>query len=263
MTQFVLYKKIKIAYQKFGSGPTIVFLHGFLENQKMWAFYTTILSKNYTIITIDLLGHGQTESLGYVHTMEQNAEAVLSVLNHLNLQKASFVGHSMGGYIALAFAEKNPLSTTSLVLLNSTAFADSNEKKLNRDRAIKVVKKDYETFVKMSIANLFAENSRKSFEAQIEITKSEALKTPLQSIISSLEGMKIRPDRSTFFAKIKIPKLLILGKDDTILNYQENILQTKNSDIEVISLSGGHMSHIENQIETLHELESFFSQKIS
>ncbi len=262
MTQFVTYKKTKIAYQKFGSGSVIVLLHGFLENQKMWQFCTDVLSKNHTIITIDLLGHGQTEPLGYVHSMEQNAQAVHAVLNHLNIQKVSFVGHSMGGYVALAFAEKNPLHTTSLVLLNSTAFADSDEKKWNRDRAIKVVKKDYETFVKMSISNLFAEKNREKFEKQIQSTKTEALKTSLQGIISSLEGMKIRPDRSKFFAEINIPKLLILGKNDPVLNHEEAAKQTKSTNINLISLPHGHMSHIENQAETIKELESFFEQNI-
>jgi pimeloyl-ACP methyl ester carboxylesterase len=94
--------------------------------------------KENRVITIDLLGHGETECLGYVHTMEDNADAVHSVLLELGIRKSILVGHSMGGYVALAFAELYPEYVKGLALLNSTASADSEERKLNRDRAIRV-----------------------------------------------------------------------------------------------------------------------------
>ncbi len=112
----------------------------------------------------------------------------------LRIRKAAFVGHSMGGYVALAFAELYPSTVKSLVLQNSTSKADSEERKTNRDRAIKAVKKDYTTFIRLSIANLFSEENRGKMISEIEKVKTEALKTPLQGIVASLEGMKIRKD---------------------------------------------------------------------
>jgi len=98
------------------------------------------LKKN-RVITIDLLGHGNSECLGYIHSMEDNADMIHEILSELRIRKAIFVGHSMGGYVALAFAELYPETVKGIVLLNSTSRADSEERKLNRDRAIKVVKK--------------------------------------------------------------------------------------------------------------------------
>ena len=157
----ILHKNTNISYTDSGKGTAIVFLHGFLENQKMWQNYVAEFSSKYRVITIDLLGHGNTDSLGYVHTMEDNADVVHEVLAHLRIRKALFVGHSMGGYVALAFAELYPEKVKGLVLLNSTSRPDSEERKKNRDRAIKAVKKDYTTFIRLAISNLFSEKIEK------------------------------------------------------------------------------------------------------
>ena len=126
----------------------------------MWDAFVPEFSKKHRVITIDLLGHGETECLGYVHSMEDNADVVHAVLTELRIRKAVFVGHSMGGYIALAFAELYPDNVKGLVLLNSTSRADSDERKLNRDRAIKAVKQSFTNFISLSIANLFSEENR-------------------------------------------------------------------------------------------------------
>jgi len=100
------YKNISISYAVSGKGSAVVLLHGFLENKTMWHKIKKVLSKKYKVVSIDLLGHGKTESLGYVHTMEDQAEMIKAVLNHLKLRKYVLIGHSMGGYISLAFAKK-------------------------------------------------------------------------------------------------------------------------------------------------------------
>lgn len=143
----ILYKNTKISYSDTGKGNAVVLIHGFLENKMMWQDLVLDLSKKNRIITIDLLGHGETECLGYVHSMEENADVVQAVLSKLRIRKAIFVGHSMGGYVALAYAELYPENVRGLVLQNSTSKADSEERKANRNRAIKAVKKDYTTYV--------------------------------------------------------------------------------------------------------------------
>lgn len=255
---YFLYKNAKIAYSDVGAGETIVLLHGFLENSMMWHFFTEAFRTSKRIVTIDLLGHGQSDCLGYVHSMEENAAVVFEILLHLNIKNFSIVGHSMGGYVALAFAERHSEMITKLALLNSTAAADNAEKKENRDRAILVVKRDYETFVRMAIGNLFAEKNRETLSDIIEKTKLQALKTPLQGIIASLEGMKIRADRTTFFKNFDTKKLLILGQKDAVLNFDEAKKQAQNSNIEMVSFPDGHMTHLENTIELLKVFHVFF-----
>ena len=254
----ILFKNTNISYSDTGKGTAIVLLHGFLENKGMWDFYIPELSKKNRIITIDLLGHGETECLSYVQTMEDNADAVHAVLSELRIRKAIFVGHSMGGYVALAFAELYPDTIKGLVLLNSTARADSEERKTNRDRAIKAVKQSFINFISLSIANLFSENNRERLAAVIEKVKKEALHTPLQGIVASLEGMKIRQDREVLLHLTPFPKLLILGEKDPVLNYEETKEQIENTTVKLVTFPDGHMSHIENQDQLLIVLLAFF-----
>ena len=253
-----IYKNTKITYSDTGKGSAIVLLHGFLENQKMWQELVPELRQKHRVITIDLLGHGESGCVGYIHSMEDNAEAVHSVLSKLRIRKAILVGHSMGGYVALAFAELYPAAVKGLVLLNSTSKADSEERKTNRSRAIKAVKKDYIAFVRLSIANLFNPDNRERLVDEIAKVRAEALKTPLQGIVASLEGMKIRKDRETLLRSAAYPSMLILGKKDPVLNYEESLKQIENTDIKIVTFPDGHMSHIENREELKNVLLDFF-----
>jgi pimeloyl-ACP methyl ester carboxylesterase len=253
------YKNTTISYSKTGKDNTIVLLHGYLENKTMWNFYVEDLAQNHQVVTLDLLGHGLSGCLGYIHTMEDQAHMVYALLQELKIQKAAFVGHSMGGYIALAMAELYPECISQLVLLNSTSYQDSPERKANRDRAIKAVKKDYATCVSMSIANLFSEDNRDKLIQEIEAVKLQALKTPLQGIIAAQEGMKIRKDREAILQQAQFPILLVLGKKDPVLNYDENKKQIEGTTVQLITFPDGHMSHIENKEALKGILLDFFS----
>ncbi|WP_220760905.1 alpha/beta fold hydrolase [Flavobacterium sp. UMI-01] len=254
----ICYKHTNISFTDSGKGTAVVLLHGFLENQKMWDTLKPEFSKKNRVITIDLLGHGETECMGYVHTMEDQADIVHAVLTQLRIRKAVFVGHSMGGYVALAFAELYPDSVKGLVLLNSTSRADSEERKLNRDRAIKAVKQSYANFISLSIANLFSEDNRERLATQIETVKKEALKTPLQGIVAALEGMKIRLDREVLLHLTPYPKMLILGQKDPVLPYEETKAQIEETQVQLVTFPDGHMSTIENQTELTAVLLRFF-----
>lgn len=255
-----IYKNIKISYTEQGKGTAVLLLHGFLENQTMWNAFVPELSKKHRVITIDLLGHGETECLGYVHSMEDQADMVHHVLHELKIRKAVFIGHSMGGYVSLAFAELYPDNVKGIVLQNSTSRADSEERKANRDRAIVAVKQNYSAFIRMSIANLFSEDNRERLSDIIEEVKSEALKTPLQGIVAALEGMKIRKDREVILHFAPYPIQLILGKKDPVLNYDDSLEQVEGTQVQLITFEDGHMSHFENQAELLAVLSGFLKR---
>ena len=245
----IIYKNTKISFTDDGKGMAVVLLHGFLENKTMWDKYVSALSKNHRVITIDLLGHGETECLGYVHTMEDQADMIFAVLISLRIRKIVLVGHSMGGYVALAFAELYPDNVKGVFLLNSTSRADSDERKINRDRAIKAVKQNYTNFVRISITNLFSEDNREVLAKEIEKVKLQALKTPLQGIVASLEGMKIRKDREVLLHFAPYPIQLVLGEKDGVLIYDDTIDQIEETKVELTTFPDGHMSHIENEKE--------------
>jgi len=256
----ITFKNTTISYSDTGKGTAVVFLHGFLENSTMWEAFIPEFSKKYRIITIDLLGHGQTECLGYVHTMEDQADMVFAVLSELRIRKAAFIGHSMGGYVALAFAELYPDYVKGIALVNSTSVADSDERKTNRDRAIQVVKKDHAAFVKLSIANLFSEDNREKLADKIEAIKAEALKTPLRGIVAALEGMKIRKDREVLLHFAPYPIILVLGKKDPVLNYEDSLNQIENTRVQLVSYPDGHMSPVENERELAETLQQFLKK---
>jgi pimeloyl-ACP methyl ester carboxylesterase len=244
-----LFKNTKISYTDQGKGNAVILLHGFLENSTMWKYLAPVLAKKNRVICVDLLGHGQTDCLGYIHSMEDMADAVHQVISELKIRKAVFVGHSMGGYVALAIAELYPELMKGLVLLNSTSRADSEERIANRTRAIKAVKQNYVAAVRMSIANLFSEENRTKLSEQIEWVREEALQTSLQGIIAAQEGMKLRKEREVILHFATYPILLILGEKDPVLNYEENLEQIEGTNVKLITFSDGHMSHIENQAE--------------
>ena len=158
------YKGTYIVYSDQGKGSTIVLLHGFLENSLMRIDVKSVLVKRYRVITIDLLGHGQTGCLGYIHTMEQMADAVLAVLKSLRLRRVVMIGHSMGGYVALALAQRSPNMIKGLCLMNSTAQADDKDRKGLRVRANKMAQRNFNNMVRMSVGNLFYTKNLKQLE---------------------------------------------------------------------------------------------------
>ena len=240
------HKSAKVFYSVYGTGKPVVLLHGFLENTTMWDNLVEDLSAKNQVICIDLLGHGQSDCLGYVHTMKDFSQAVNSVLNYLNIYSYKIIGHSLGGYVALALAEINQNNIEGLCLMNSTPKADTNERVSLRNRAIKTAKTHYESLVSMSISNLFYQNNRNTFSKDIECLKSEALKTPIQGYIAAQEGMKIRPDKTTFFNNASFKKYIIAGEKDPVLDFNDLKEIALNSNSEFRAMKGGHMSQIED-----------------
>ncbi len=257
---FILHKNTKIHFSSKGNGNTVVLLHGFLENSNMWHTISDVLSKKNRVICIDLLGHGETENHGYIHTMEDQAEMVKAVLDSLRLRKYILIGHSMGGYVALAFANLYAKNIKGLCLMNSTALPDSEEKKINRDRAIVAVKQNHKTFVRIAIPMLFSEENRKLYTSEINQITKEALQISPQGIIAALEGMKIRKNNTSIYKKASFPVQLIIGKQDPALEYGTLIEQTKNTKVEVVEFPDGHMSHFENNSELNETLSKFVKQ---
>ena len=253
----IKYKNINLHYSTHGEGSAIVLLHGFLENIEMWNDIYPHLSKNHQVICIDLLGHGKTGNLGYIHSMEDQAEMVKFVLNHLKLEKYILIGHSMGGYVSLALAKLFPKNIKGICLMNSTAQADDKEKRKTRDRTIKAVKKYPETFVRLAIPNLFSEENRTVFISEIKQITKEALKTSQQGIIAALEGMKIREDRTFILKTTNFPVMMVISKKDPALEYQSLIDQAKNTPVIIQEFPDGHMSHVENKVELIQTLVKF------
>ena len=164
MIKTVKFKKGTVTFSDTGKGRVVVLLHGFLGSHQIWENTIQSLSKSYRVIAIDLPGHGSTDCFGYVHTMELLAKCVKTVMDSLRLKKYVIIGHSMGGYAGLAFADMYPDNLRGLCLYHSTAYADSDEKKKDRTRSIKVVKANHKIYTTEVIKNLLALLSLKIFD---------------------------------------------------------------------------------------------------
>ncbi len=254
------YKNRKVHYTSSGSGPAVLLLHGFLEDLTMWDDLTREFSKKNRVVRIDLLGHGLTENQGEVHSMEDQAEMVKTVLEELKIDRYAVIGHSMGGYIALARAELYPRDLTGLVLMNSTSLPDSADKKRNRDRAVEAVKNNHKSFVRIAIPGLFAPENRDRFAARVKEVTEVALRIPPEGIVAALKGMKIRKNRSGIFKNGKYPKLMIIGRQDPALDLETLIPQTEFPGVETVTFDDGHMSHIENRDELKQNLLQFLER---
>jgi pimeloyl-ACP methyl ester carboxylesterase len=253
------FKKIKVHYSDTGKGRVIVLLHGFLGSHKIWNEYIKKLSKKFRVIAIDLPGHGETPSIGYYHSMEMLAQSVKAVLDNIGVRRYVIVGHSMGGYTALAFAELYPENISGICLIHSTAYADSEEKKKERERVIKLVKKQHEQFVAEMINSLFSPESFSKIPEEVEKVKRIAASISKQSIISSLEGMKERKSRELILKFAEYPVLFIVGKKDTIIHYETIYPQMglcKYPSV-VMMENYGHMGFYESPKDTIIELELF------
>ena len=257
------YKDIAVFYEDEGRGEPIILLHGFLENSAMWKSIKPLFLKTNRVICVDLLGHGQTQCLGYMHTMSDMADAVLEVLNHLKLKTYVLIGHSMGGYVALALAEKKPAAVLGLCLMNSTFHSDDDELKVLRKRANRMVQTNFDGMVRMSVANLFSSESKSTHKTEIDKVIEDALKTSPQGYVAGQEGMLLREDKFEFYKKLSARKLIIIGKKDPVVNGKRLISDIEGTDIQYQELLYGHMSHIENKKELSYILSHFIEFKHS
>lgn len=257
------YKNINVHYTDQGKGEVLVLLHGFLEDLSMWDEVIMNLATSCRIICVDLLGHGSTENLGYIHSMEDQATMVKHVLDHLGINKCDLAGHSMGGYVALAVADLYPGIVSGLCLMNSTALPDDKTKKRNRDRGIRAVKQNHKTFIRLAIPNLFSEENRAVFTEEINEITDKALSMSQQGIISALEGMKIRKDRTHLLRNASFPVFMIIGKKDPALDYLSILRQATLENIEKVVFDDGHMSHIENREALISALRYFKNMSLS
>lgn len=256
------YKNGNISYRTKGKGSAVFLLHGFLEDQSMWQEFQDFLPKKYRTITLDLPGHGQSSSFGYIHSMEFMAELVLALAKELSLKKFHIIGHSMGGYVALAIAEKNPDCIKSLSLLHSTARADSNEKKENRNKALALVRENHKSFIRHSIPILFRPKNRKVYSEEINILKKQALQSmDAIGISAALRGMKMRVSRELILKFCPFPVHIVAGVHDSAVPFEHQLEQASLQENIKLSLleNSGHMGFIEEKSETFRVLKEFLN----
>jgi len=244
----LLYKDAKVYYRVKGSGNALVFLHGYLESAEIWSSFTGPLEEDHRIICIDIPGHGRSGTWGEIHRMEDLAALVREVLNAEKVEKACLIGHSMGGYVVMAFAAHFMERLHGYVLFHSTCFADNAEKKANRDREISLVRCDKKRqIVSVNIPKAFADENVKSMPGAVSLARKIALATPDEGIIALLNGMKARRDLSGVLSDKSVPVLLIGGMKDNYISrdvFDKLVSMAPHADVVRLEESG-HMGFLE------------------
>jgi len=259
MKKQVLFKDKNISYQINGNGPALVLLHGFLESKEMWDDFTILLQNEFTVIAIDLPGHGESDLVSETHSMKLMAEALAAVFQTEHIEQAVITGHSMGGYVALQFAADHEETVKGLVLFHSHASADTEEAKENRQRTITIVKKNKGGFIRQFIPDLFDQRHVANYTDAIQKLQDHAAAMTPDAIVAALSGMRDRPDHLQYLQLTEVPVLFIIGKQDSRMPYNLLLAQAAiPSHSETLLLEDvGHMGYIESPVKTLQALRYF------
>ncbi len=250
-----------VYYEVQGAGIPVVLLHGYLESVRIWDGFAEELAGSAQVISVDLPGHGRSEVLGETHTMETLAGAVKQVVDEVVPGgKVFLTGHSLGGYVTLAFVEKYPASLSGFCLFHSHPLADTEEVRQNRMREIELVKAGKKELIyQVNVPRAFAEKNVKRFAGEVERAVKIAKNTPDDGIAAMLRGMMLRPDRRVLLEKASLPALWILGKEDRYISFEKITAAVHPSAAVRVSMleHSGHMGFIEEKARALKILNDF------
>ena len=225
MKKHLLYNGKIITYHIYGSGKPVFLVHGFGEDGTVWNNQVDFLKNKFKLIVPDLAGSGNSEMIDDM-SMEGMAEVIHSIIHEEDLDKATILGHSMGGYITLALAEKYWNHVDGFGLIHSTAFADSEEKKAVRHKGIEfILKHGAFEFIKTATPNLFSEEFKDKQPAFIGEYISSLNNFLPGALVKYYKAMIQRPDRTAILKNTTVPVLFIMGKYDNAIPVNDGLKQ--------------------------------------
>lgn len=276
-SKFISYKDKQIHYRLFGTGKTVVLIHGFGEDGNIWKDLIKVLQNDFKLIIPDIPGSGSSEMLEGNVSIDDYADVIKIIIdketrNDLpaeaqqsstfptasggEIEGATMIGHSMGGYITLAFAEKYPDLLNAFGLFHSSAFADDEEKKQTRSKAIDFIKENGSyAFLKTAIPKLFAGDLHKKEMDQL-MEKGKDFRS--EALIQYYNAMINRPDRTGILKSFSKPILFIIGEKDSAIPLKSSLEQCHFPAKSYVNiLDTGHMGMIEEPVQTSSIVKSF------
>lgn len=259
MNKTISFQGKEIFYRVIGSGKPVILVHGFGEGSEIWHNQVRFLQEKCKLIIPDIPGSGRSE-LNDDTSMEGMAEAILAIMQEEKCIPCPVIGHSMGGYITLALAEKYPEILTAFGLFHSSAFADSDEKKATRQKGISFIQQHGAgEFLKTVTPNLFAPDSKNKIPKLIQDLVEQGNNFTSHSLVSYYQAMMQRPDRTEVLRKAAVPVLFIMGKYDNAVPTDDNLKQChlpEKSYIHIL-VQSGHMGMLEEPDRCNRILEEF------
>jgi pimeloyl-ACP methyl ester carboxylesterase len=260
MKKYVHYNGKKIYYSEEGAGYPVVLIHGYLETGDVWKDFASLISDKFRVLSIDLPGHGHSDIYGECHSMELMAEAICGLMDNLGIDKVFITGHSLGGYIALAFVEKFASRLSGYCLFHSHPLADSEEAIKKREREIMIVKAGKKFLMyPENVKRMFSDSNIERLADQLERSKAIASGIRAEGIIAVLNGMMARPSRLTIMEQGIVPCLWILGIMDNYIPcdiIKQKVRLPANAELIVLENSG-HLGFIEEKEKSARILTDF------
>ncbi len=248
-----------ISYRKMGAGPAIVLLHGFPESGTLWQHIWHELCGSFTLIIPDFPGSGNSV-LERETGMEDMAECVLAILDKESIETAVIAGHSMGGYVAFAFAGLYPARVAGLSLVHSVPMADDEERKNIRLRSIELIRNGGKNaFISQMVPNLFTTSFKRSNPEAVRQQVDEAMKMDESSLINFYNAMIARRDHTFVLRTADFPVQWIVGMEDNVIFYKKILELCNRSDINFVSFyrDCGHMSMVEAPKSLTSDIKAF------
>jgi len=238
-----------LRYSDCGEGEVLILLHGYLEAIETFDSFVTDLSVSSRVICVDLPGHGKSTIKNSCIGIAEMAAAVFALIEDLKLNKIHLMGHSMGGYVALAFAERYPEKLASFTLLHSSANSDTDEKRRNRAKEIEFLKRGKKDLIcSMAVPNTFSKKNQESFSDEMDTLIKIASDTKEQGIIAALKAMMNRPDMNEMLKGLSVPKYSFIGMEDNFIPFEKGMEWVRDSGMDAILFEhSGHMSFIEEK----------------
>lgn len=236
------YEGKTISYRTKGEGPLVILLHGFGEDGTIWQNQFDSFP-NHQLLVPDLPGSGKSEMIDDMR-IEGLADAVKALFEkEKKSEQCILIGHSMGGYVALAFAEKYPKALSAFGLFHSTAYADNEEKKATRRKGIEFIRKNgaFE-FLKTSTPNLYAPATKEKYPTLIDEHLATVRNFSAESLVKYYEAMMGRPDRTQVLRDSRVPVLFIMGRHDNAVPLEDVLQQCHLPQLSYIHLlqNSGH-----------------------
>jgi pimeloyl-ACP methyl ester carboxylesterase len=250
----------KCVYTKSGQGFPIILLHGFAEDHHIWKYQVAALKTNYTVIVPDLPGSGLSPLPKEEMSIELFADFVFDIIQQEQLEKIILIGHSMGGYATLAFAEKYEPHLAAFSLVHSSAYEDDDAKKINRQKTIKLIQHNgKEVFLNAMIPNLYSELSKKTLQSEMNEHLTNALKISADSLQAYYTAMIHRPSKISILENTSLPVQFIIGTDDNAVPFSQSLQQAAIAKIAKVDILRhvGHSGMVESPTLLNTMLNSF------
>jgi pimeloyl-ACP methyl ester carboxylesterase len=246
-------------FEKRGSGRPLIIIHGFPMHHRVWDGFAERFTGLNTVITPDLPGFGKSPILPPGFSLSQIAEQLIQFVEENTFGGGVLIGHSLGGYVALAMVEKRPDLFAGLGLFHSTAYPDSEEKKQSRDKAIEFVNKNgAKAFATNFIAPLFSNPNHEAIE-KVKLIAGESNEA---AVIGYTLAMRDRPDQIKTLKSFKKPTLFLAGDKDQGIpaeSIRKQAKECQNPEIHVLS-NVAHMAMFEQPEEASAKINDFLSK---